>query len=58
MALRDAWLHAPVGRLSAWQQARALALREVSRELHAGRARKVENAVYEDRVPATKRLRQ
>ena len=38
MALRDAWLHAPVGRLSAWQQARALALREVSRELHAGRA--------------------
>ena len=37
MALRDAWLHAPVGRLSAWQQARALALREVSRELHAAR---------------------
>ena len=31
--LRDAWLAAPAGRLSAWQQARALALRDVSKEL-------------------------
>ena len=37
MSLRDAWLCAPVGRLSAWQQARALALLEVSREFHVGR---------------------
>ena len=37
MSLRDAWLRAPVSRLSAGQQARALALREVSKELHAGR---------------------
>ena len=35
--LRNLWLSAPHGRLSPWQQARALALREVSRELHAGR---------------------
>ena len=32
--LRDVWLHAQHGRLSAWEQAKALALREVSRELH------------------------
>ena len=32
--LRDAWLHAQHGRLCAWAQAKALALREVSRELH------------------------
>ena len=32
--LRDAWLHAQPGRLSAWGQAKTLALREVSRELH------------------------
>lgn len=38
MSLRDAWLCAPAGRLCAWQQARALALREVSKEFHAGRA--------------------
>ena len=36
-ALRQLWLSAPPGRMSPWQQARALALREVSRELHAGR---------------------
>ena len=36
-ALRKLWLSAPPGRVSPWQQARALALREVSRELHAGR---------------------
>ena len=35
--LRNLWLSAPHGRLSPWQQARALALRDVSRELHAGR---------------------
>ena len=35
--LRSLWLSAPHGRLSPWQQARALALREASRELHAGR---------------------
>ena len=37
MALRDAcasWLSAPEGRLCAWQQARALALREASAEIH------------------------
>ena len=37
MALRDAclsWLSAPEGRVCAWQQARALALREASAELH------------------------
>ena len=28
------WLHAQHGRLSAWEQAKALALREASRELH------------------------
>ena len=32
--LRDLWLQAPAGRLSAWEQAKALALREASRELH------------------------
>ena len=32
--LRDVWLHAQHGRLSAWEQAKALALREASRELH------------------------
>ena len=37
MSLRDLWLAAPPGRLCPWQQARALALREASRELH-GRA--------------------
>ena len=36
-ALRQLWLSAPPGRMSPWQQARALALREVSRELHTGR---------------------
>ena len=35
--LRDVWLHAQHGRLSAWEQAKALALREASRELHRGR---------------------
>ena len=35
--LRALWHSAPHGRLSPWQQARALALREASRELHAGR---------------------
>ena len=38
MDLRDAWLKAPPGRLCAWQQARALALREVSKMLHKGRS--------------------
>ena len=37
-ALCEAWLSAPAGRMSAWQQAKALALREASRELHKGRA--------------------
>ena len=36
-ALRDLWLAAPHGRLCPWQQARALALREASRELHKNR---------------------
>ena len=36
-ALRQLWLSAPPGRMSPWQQARALALREVSREPHVGR---------------------
>ena len=31
------WLSAPPGRLSPWQQARALALRDASREIHGGR---------------------
>ena len=31
--LRDVWLHAQHGRLCAWEQAKALALREASREL-------------------------
>ena len=35
--LRTLWLSAPPGRLSPWQQAKALALREVSRGLHNGR---------------------
>ena len=37
VALRDAclsWLSAPEGRLRAWQQARALTLREASAEMH------------------------
>ena len=34
MALREAWLSAPEGRLCPWQQARALALREASEEIH------------------------
>ena len=34
MALREAWLSAPEGRLCPWQQARALALREASQEIH------------------------
>ena len=34
MALREAWLSAPEGRLCPWQQARALALREASAEIH------------------------
>ena len=34
--LREMWLHAPGGRLSAWQQALAVGLREASRELHGG----------------------
>ena len=37
VAFRSLWLSAPHGRLSPWQQARALALREASRELHSGR---------------------
>ena len=37
-ALCEAWLSAPAGRMSAWQQAKALGLREASRELHKGRA--------------------
>ena len=32
--LRDVWLRAQHGRLCAWEQAKALALREVSREIH------------------------
>ena len=36
-ALEAMWLSAPHGRLCPWQQARALALREASRELHSGR---------------------
>ena len=32
--LRDVWLQAQLGRLCAWEQAKALALREASRELH------------------------
>ena len=32
--LRDVWLQAQHGRLCAWEQAKALALREASRELH------------------------
>ena len=34
--LRSLWLVAPHGRLSPWQQARALALRKASRELTRG----------------------
>ena len=34
---REAWLSASPGRLSAWQQARAFALREASWELHGGK---------------------
>ena len=32
--LRGVWLRAQHGRLCAWEQAKALALREVSREIH------------------------
>ena len=35
--LKDLWLSAIPGRLSPWQQAKALALREVSMELHGGK---------------------
>ena len=38
LALQEAWLAAPAGNLCPWQQARALALRDASRELHDGRA--------------------
>ena len=34
--LRKLWLSAPEGRLSPWEQAKALALREASRMLHDG----------------------
>ena len=37
-SLRDLWLTAPQGRLSPWEQAKALGLREASRVLHNGRA--------------------
>ena len=36
-SLKELWLTAPAGRLSPWEQARALALRDVYRELHDGR---------------------
>ena len=36
-SLKELWLTAPTGRLSPWEQARALALRDVYRELHDGR---------------------
>ena len=32
--LRESWLRGQHGRLCAWEQAKALALREASRELH------------------------
>ena len=35
MALREAWLSAQESRLCAWQQARALALREASAKIHS-----------------------
>ena len=35
-AMRDFWLSAPEGRLSAWELAKALAFREASRELSGG----------------------
>ena len=34
--LRHLWLSAPVGRLCPWEQAKAVALRLASRELHSG----------------------
>ena len=34
--MRDFWLSAPEGRLSAWELAKALAFREASRELSGG----------------------
>ena len=37
-SLSALWLSAPPGRLSPWQQARALALRDASREIHGGRS--------------------
>ena len=36
-SLRALWLHAPEGRLSPWEQAKALGLREASKELHGGK---------------------
>ena len=35
--LKDLWLSAIPGHLSPWQQAKALALREVNMELHGGK---------------------
>ena len=35
-ALRQVWLSAPAGRLCPWEVAKALGLREASRELHGG----------------------
>ena len=37
--LRDLWHSSPAGRLTPWQQARALALRDVSKEMYGGRVR-------------------
>ena len=36
-SLRSFWLHAQDGRLCPWEQAKALGLREASRELHKGK---------------------
>ena len=36
-SLRSFWLHAQDGRLRPWEQAKALGLREASRELHKGK---------------------
>ena len=35
--LRAFWLHAQDGRICPWEQAKALGLREASRELHKGK---------------------
>ena len=35
--LRDAWHGGQADRMSPWEQARALAFREASREIHGGR---------------------